>query len=295
MAAKTFPVRLLECLLPLAIALFLTSLLTAAARVPDANDTLAQGYSDMYDLRFDSAHKTFQKYELANPADPMGPVSDAAAYLFFEFERLKVLRSEFFADNTSFFGAKRLKADPQIKIAFEAALERSKQLSDAMLLKQPNARSALLANVVRVALHADYLALIEKDNWQALTEIKQSRMMADALTQKYPDCYDAYLAMGVENYLLSQKMAAVRMFLRMTGAKTDKQEGLTKLRIVADKGQYLKPYAKILLAIAALRDENRKEAVTLLKQLSVQFPQNDLFQDEIRKLCEPALPVCLSS
>jgi cytochrome c-type biogenesis protein CcmH/NrfG len=164
-----------------------------------------------------------------------------------------------------------------------------------MLLKQPNARSALLANVVRVALHADYLALIEKDNWQALTEIKQSRMMADALTQKYPDCYDAYLAMGVENYLLSQKMAAVRMFLRMTGAKTDKQEGLTKLRIVADKGQYLKPYAKILLAIAALRDENRKEAVTLLKQLSVQFPQNDLFQDEIRKLCEPALPVCLSS
>ncbi len=261
------------------LALFLTFPWSAAAA-----DLLAEGYRDMYNLRFDSAHKAFHVFEASSPEDPMGPVSDAAAYLFFEFERLNVLRSEFFADNSSFLRSRRLKADQHVKRDFEAALARSKTLSSAMLQSHPDARAALLADVVRVALHADYLALIEKDNWHALAEIKQSRIQADSLVKKYPDCYDAYLAMGVENYLLSQKLAPVRIFLRMTGAQTDKQEGIEKLRVVADKGQYLKPYAKILLAIAALRDDKRPEAVRLLKELAAQFPGNSLFQDELKKL-----------
>jgi hypothetical protein len=257
-------------------------------------DALQAGYEDMYNLRFDAAHKTFQEYERSNPTDPMGPASDAAAYLFFEFEKLNVLRSDFLAHDSSFH-AQQLKPDPQVKRDFEAAMARSKALSDALLQKQPDARNALLANVIRVALHADYLAAIEKERWQALTEIKQATAMAEALLKKYPDCYDAYLAMAVENYLLSQNVAPVRFFLRMTGAQTDKQQGIDKLRIVAEKGQYLKPYANILLAVAALRDENRKEAVGLLKQLAAKFPGNTLFVDEIKKLCDPSLPACSNS
>jgi len=263
---------------------FATLAILALPLLAAASDPLADGYQEMYNLRFEAAHKTFQSYEQTNPADPMGPVSDAAAYLFFEFEQLKVLRSEFFADNSNFQVRKRLQADPAVKQSFEAALARSKTLSDAMLQKQPDARAALLANVVRIALHADFLALIERDNWQALTEIKQARGDADALIRKYPDCYDAYLAMGVENYLLSQKMAPVRMFLRLTGAQTDKQQGIQNLRIVADKGHYLRAYAKILLAIAALRDDRKVEALGLLKELAVQFPENGLFQEELKKL-----------
>ena len=258
-------------------------------------DPLADGYQDMYNLRFDAAHKSFEDYERLNSSDPLGPVSDAAAYLFFELERLKILRSEFFASNDSFFNTKRPKADPQVKRDFEAALARSKALSEAMLQKQPGARDALLAEVLRVALHSNYLGMVEKDNWHALTEIKQARALADDLVKKYPDCFDAYVAVAVENYLLSQKVAPLRLFLRMTGAQTDKQEGITKLRLVADKGHYLKPYAKILLAIAALREENRAEAIALLKQLSVQFPRNDLFLDELKKLCQPSLPACSNS
>jgi hypothetical protein len=258
-------------------------------------ESMAEGYQDMYNLNFSAAHKAFQAYEQANPTDPMGPVSDGAAYLFYEFEHLDVLRSEFFTSNSSFLAMKKLKADPQVKRDFEAALAHGKALSDAMLKKDPNSREALLADVVRIALHADYLALIEKDNWDALQEVKQARTLADALIQKYPDCYDAYLAEGVENYLLSQKAAPLRLFLRMTGAETDKQEGIKKLRVVAEKGHYLKPYAKILLAIAALRDDHHKEAVTLLKQLAANFPGNSLFRDELKKLCESSQPTCTNT
>lgn len=245
---------------------------------------LDQGYRDMYNLDFRGAHEQFQGWEQSHPDDPFGPVSDAAAYLFFEFDRLKVLRSEFFVEDHTFFNSKRLRPDTKVKADFEAALEKSRRLAETILKRDANAEGALLAEVMGTALHADYLALIDKNYWQALNEVKDARTKADALVAKYPDCKDAYLAVGVENYLLSQKAAAVRIFLRMTGAQTDKQTGIAKLRIVAEEGHYLKPYAKILLAIAALRDNKRAEAEQLMTQLSEQFPRNDLFKDEVKKL-----------
>jgi hypothetical protein len=259
-------------------------LLVVPLHAAAASDLLDQGYNAMYNLNFASAHQDFQEWERLHPEDPFGPVSDAAAYLFSEFDRLKILHSELFVENRKFFGEKKPTTDAKIKSAFETALLKSKQLSDAMLQRDPNSERALFSRVMRIALHADYLALIEKQYWQSLNEIKESRNDADALLAKYPDCKDAYLAAGVENYLLSQKVAAVRLFLRMTGAQTDKQTGVAKLQIVANEGNYLKPYAKILLAIAALRDGDKRAADALMTELARQFPGNGLFRLEAAKL-----------
>ena len=142
----------------------------------------------------------------------------------------------------------------------------------------------MLADVLRMALHLDYDALIDKQYWTALQESKETRAAAEKLLDRYPDCYDANLAIGVENYLLSQKPAPVRIFLRMTGSQTDEEAGIARLRIVAEKGHYLKPYAKILLVIAALRRNNRPEAKQWLMDLAAQFPENNLFREELKKL-----------
>ena len=262
--------------------------LLALSALPNAStdDPLKEGYHDMYNLQFDQAHQVFHQWESSHPDDPMGPVSDAAAYLFFEFDRLKILRADFFADNHNFFSPKAIKPDPRVKQAFEADLAKAKRLSDNILQRQPENETALLATVLRLALHADYAALIDKQYWQSLNEIEQARNKAEVLLAKYPDCYDADLAIGVENYLLSQRAAPVRWFLHLTGAQTDKQTGIEKLRLVAEKGHYLKPYAKVLLAIAALRDNKKQEARELISELARQFPQNDLFQQELKRLAE---------
>ena len=96
--------------------------------------------------------------------------------------------------------------------------------------------------------------------------------------------YDAHLASGIQNYLLSLKSAPVRWFLRMTGAQTDKEAGLANLKIVAEKGHYLRPYADLLLAVAALRDKNQGKARQLLAGLAAHFPGNTLYREELKKL-----------
>ena len=256
---------------------------TEGAALP-GSASLDEGYTEMYNLAFAQAHQTFHAWEEGHPDDPLGTVSDAAAYMFSEFDRLQVLRSEFFVEDKAFFNLKRQKPDPEVRRHFEASLEQTKQQADAILRQKPNDEAAMLANVLRLALHANYEALIDKQYWQSLNDIKQARNEADILINKYSDCYDARLAAGVENYLLSQKVAPVRFILRLTGAETDKQAGMASLRLVAEKGHYLKPYAKILLAIAALRDNNKPEAKRLLEELAHEFPQNNLFRQELTKL-----------
>jgi len=258
--------------------------LLAASATPVDGAQLDEGYRAMYNLDFGAAHKAFADWERGHPDDPFGPASDAAAYLFGEFERLNVLRSEFWAQDSSFVNARKLKSDPATKAAFEKALARSKVLGEQMLKSGKTTERAMFASVVCTALHADYLALIDKENWQALTEIKDATAQAQALVTKHPELKDGYLSMGVENYLLSQKAAPVRMILRWTGAQTDKAAGLQKLRLVAEQGHYFKPYAKILLAIAALRDKNKALAEHLMEELAREFPGNGLFKDEVKKL-----------
>jgi len=168
---------------------------------------LDTGFRQMYDLQFDSAHRTFGEWMRLHPEDPMGPVADAAGYLFSEFDRLHILQSEFFLHDDLFVNRKKLTADPALKVKFDSALAQSQQLSDRTLQRDPENQDAQFSTLLRLGLHSDYLALIEKRYLASLNEVKTGRAIAEKLIAANPNYCDAYLAIGVENYLLSLKPA----------------------------------------------------------------------------------------
>ncbi len=89
-----------------------------AADMGSAPTALDLGYMQMYDLQFDTAHKTFAGYAQSHPNDPLAPASDAAAYLFAEFDRLHILQSEFFVHDDNFRHPKKLYSDPAVRQGF---------------------------------------------------------------------------------------------------------------------------------------------------------------------------------
>jgi hypothetical protein len=245
---------------------------------------LDRGFRQMYNLQFNEAHQTFQAYEQLYPNDAMGPTSRAAAYLFSEFERLGVLQTELFVNDDLFDGRKKPEPNPAVRASFTQEIEKSNQRADAVLARSPNDRGALLAKVLNLGLEADYLAMVEKRSMAAVSASKKASELAEKLLHAAPDCYDAYLAIGVENYLLGLKPAPVRWFLRLYGARTDKDEGIRKLELTAEHGHYLLPYARLMLAVAALRDNDRNRARELLGNLAQEFPNNALYRLELAKL-----------
>jgi hypothetical protein len=246
--------------------------------------SIETGFRQMYDLQFAAAHQTFELWIKQHPDDPIGPASNAAAYLFSEFDRLHILQSELFMHDDTFMNRRRPDPDPALKSKFDDALAQTQKLADAALTRDPSNHNAQFASLMRSGLRSDYLALIEKKYVASLSEVKASRSMAEKLLASNPEFADAYLAIGVENYLLSLKPAPLRWLLRVGGAETDRQRGIADLQITAEKGHLLLPYARILLAVAALRDKNVTRARDLLEDLSRQFPDNPLYRQELARL-----------
>lgn len=252
-----------------------------SAAAPGALD---RGYTQMYNLNFDAAHQTFHAYQQVHPDDPLGFVSDAAAYLFAEFDRLHVLEADLFTDDRRFDNRSRLTPDPQLKQQFDQHLAKSDELARKVLAQSPRDVNALFAQVLANGLRGDYAALIEKRNIASLGYMKTGRTLAQQLLAIDPSCYDAYLAIGAENYLLGSSPVLVRWVLHATGSETDKEEGLKRLRLTAEKGHYLAPFARLLLAVAALRDKDRQTARTLLAGLATEFPNNKLYSQELARI-----------
>jgi hypothetical protein len=214
----------------------------------------------------------------------MGPVSEAAAYLFSEFNRLGVLEAQFFENDEAFAGRSKLSPDPNIRDHFQAALSRAEALARARLAKDARNPDALFAMTLSSGLQADYAALIEKRNLASLHYAKEASVWAQQLLAVSPDRSDALLATGFSKYIIGSMSAPVRWILRMGGLPGDKQAGVADLQLTAQNGHYLAPFARILLAIAYVRDKDKPKALELLGGLRAEFPGNSLFPREMARL-----------
>lgn len=245
---------------------------------------LYDGWLKMYDLKFDEAHQVFGEWKQSHPADALAPASDAAAYLFSELARLGVLEAEFFTDDARYQSRAKLRPDPQMKPRFDREIGQTNRLADAALQATATDANALFAKSLTFGLRADLASLIDQENLAALKYTKEGRPFTERLMAADPKAYDAYLGLGVENYLLSLKPAPVRALLWLTGSQVDRQKGIENLRMTAQYGHYLEPFAKLLLAVAALRDNNRSLAREILTGLHNRFPNNPLYLRELDHL-----------
>src|SRR6202050_3147343 len=134
---------------------------------PTFNPLIDRGFRQMYNLNCDEAHQTFAEWEREHPTDPLGPVSNAAAYLFAEFDRLNILHSEFFVDTSIFHRQPKVTPDPEVRQAFDRELEKSGKLSEEILAGTPDDPAALFAKILTLGLRADYVGLIERRYFDA--------------------------------------------------------------------------------------------------------------------------------
>ncbi len=266
----------------LAVGIFTTA--SACASPSLAAPTLDHGFHLLYSLKFDEAQQSFSQWQQQNPSDPMGPASEGAGLLFSELDRLGILESQFFEDDKSFADRKKMAPDAAVRGRFQAALDRAEVLAEAHLARDPKDHDALLAMVMVNGLQADYAGLIEKRNFASLSYTKQGTNWAQQLLAVDPNAYDAYLARGLSRYIIGSLFAPFRWLLHLGGVDGNKEEGLADVRLTATHGRYFAPFARILLAIAYVRDKDKGQARQVLASLHDDFPENGLFVRELQRL-----------
>jgi hypothetical protein len=249
------------------------------------------GFRLLYELKFPQARAKFTDWEVRHPQEALGPAAEAASYLFEEFDRQGVLTSEFFLDDDRLLGGVQEKPDPIMREAFNNADRKAQDLAHARLKSNPSDADALFALTISTGMLADYSSLIERKQIETLRLTREGDAVAKNLLAVSPGASDAYVALGAANYIMGCLPAYKRFFIRFGGFHGDRALGMHQLSIAAADGHYLRPFAKLTLGLAAMREKQWDLARTEFQQLTAEFPANPKFALELAKLEGTPRPV----
>ena len=277
----------------------LLSNLSAEARWPSAGEgsapvapnimsdqELDAGFRLLYEVKFDQAREAFAKWQQERPTEPLGPALEAASDLFEEFYLKGVLTSEFFLDDNRMLGGIKDKPDAELERQFASAVQRAQKLARARMVIQPKDPDALFALTLIGGMQADDFFLIQKRQLDSMRSLRETDRNARLLLGVAPDTDDAYLALGVANYIIGCLPAYKRAVLWMGGVHGDKMLGMQQVARAAasENARYLRPFARLMLALAALREKDPDLARQQLQELTMEFPENPLFAKELAKV-----------
>jgi hypothetical protein len=273
----------------IALSLLLGPVIGFAGETPDhspaftAVPELTAGFDLLYEQKFAEAREVFASWESRNPEDPFGEVAVAASYLFEELYLQGVLTSDFFLNEKKFLHGINGRPDPERMSHFREALARARELARERQKTNPGDGEALFALTLAAGMESDAESILQKKHMSALKRVKEANEYAKRLLTQYPDAADAYIAPGIANYIIGSQSAGTRVTLWFGGIHGDKRLGMEQLAKTAENGLYLKPFANIVLALAARREKQDALAQKLLRELTERYPGSELFASEYAK------------
>jgi hypothetical protein len=281
----------------LALFVLLAPSLTSAQTATDGSDSaftevpeLKEGFRLLYVQKYPEAREKFSAWTSEHPSDPFGFVATAASYLFEEFYRQGVMTSDFFLDDKKFLRGIEGRPNPERMKNFLAALQQARKLAKARFAESKNDAPALFALTLAAGMESNANSILERKHVEGLKRMKEANEHARLLLAQRPDANDAWVAPGSANYIIGCLSGGVRMVLWFGGIHGDKKLGMELVARTAEKGRYLEPFAKVLLALAARREKQDALAKKLLHELTQEFPDSPLFAAEYAKVMGRPIP-----
>ena len=254
---------------------------------------LTSGFQLLYAQNFSEAREKFTEWESQHTQEPFGEVAIAASYLFEEFYRQGVLTSDFFLNEKKFLSGIDGKPNAGRMEHFQDALIKTRALANERLKENAKDPEALFALTLAAGMESDADMILRKERLEALKLLKLANEYAKQLLVQRPDASDAYVALGSANYIIGSLSGGMRFLLTFGGVHGDKKLGMQQLGKSADGGLYLRPFAKIMLALAARREKQNVLAQKLLHELSEEFPSSPLFAAEYAKAMGLPIPATM--
>lgn len=270
--------------------LFVIALLATPLAAFEANASplpppvaMDRAFERMYNFDFPGTHAILDGVERAEPSYPLAYSVRAAALLFSELYRMRILETEFFTDDERVTD-KRLKADPKARTELFRATGEARKRAGARLAAEPGDREAMLAMCMATGVESDYTILVEKRYFRSFSLSRESQAYAHKLLALDPPVYDAYLTLGSVEYVVGSLNFFFRLFVRFDQIKGSKEQGIENLKKVMAGGRYFPPFAKILLSVIYLRERQPENALSLLTDLTHSYPDNALLRNEAARV-----------
>jgi tetratricopeptide (TPR) repeat protein len=245
------------------------------------------GYAANYNLDYTTARAKFEEIRKRWPHHPAGDLYVANIIWLEHLYKLRRLQTGLY-QNESFYAGFEGSKDNEQGDSVEAKVDREFRA----LMTTAKAKAMTLVNMNRNDPHARYylgavysvMAAYEASTarkfWSALRNGSKGIDAHQQVLKMKPDYYDAYLSVGLYDYVIGNLPFAVKALIAMGGVRGNKERGIKQLNFIIENKAENADDARVML-IGIYQNENKPEAaLAILQEFTQRYPNNFLFRLE---------------
>ncbi len=255
---------------------------TSTATGADFNSLRERGNDALYNLDYQAARELFQQMIKIAPDHPAGYVYLANNFWLETLNAGRRLSSSLYSGG-SFYqqDAEQDKVDPKREREFNELIRRALAVAAARLQKDSKDAEALYYEGAALGLRAGYSVTVKRSFRRAIGDANESIMIQRKVVKLDPNYVDAYLSIGLYDYIIDNLPWVWRTLARLAGLSGSKKRGIERLEMVTKSGKYTADDARVLLIGIYTRERQPERALEMITYLAHKYPRNYLLGIEL--------------
>ncbi len=225
---------------------------TNAQDYSNLHKLIQEGINSIYDIDFPAALDKFQQAKSLAPNDMRGPFFESTVYFWKAMFNTNKNDYETYLDHS------------------DKIIKRCEDATDA----NPDDLDAQFYMGWTYTIRATLIYLIDQNVIKAASDVKDGNKALTFVIEKNPAYYDAYLGLGIYNYMLGMIPRKLKFLTDILGFKGDREAGKKQLTLASEKGTYTTTEAKFYLTLLSWREENYTAAEDYASQLINLYPKS---------------------
>jgi tetratricopeptide (TPR) repeat protein len=160
---------------------------------------------------------------------------------------------------------------------FNELIKQALAVTKARLDRNPQDVEALYYSAAAQGLRAGYSVSVKRSFRKAIGDANGSIKIQKRVIKLDPNYTDAYLSIGLYEYVIDSLPFFWRTLARLAGLSGSKKRGIEHLEMVAERGKYAADDARVLLIGIYGREGKPDRALELISYLANKYPRNYLF------------------
>lgn len=260
----------------------------SAALPPDVLELRREGGAAIYNLDYATARAKFEEIRKRLPQHPAGDLYLAMTIWLEHLNKSRRLQTSLYQNESSFYaGAERAKedaegdaVDPAIDRAFRDRMAQAKTKALALVARNKNDADAQYFLGAFYGVMAGYEASVARKFFAAMRNGSRGVDAHEKVLKLKPDYYDAYLSVGMYDYIVGGLPFAYKAIAALIGIRGNKQRGIKRLQTIIENDAATADDARVFLLAIYQNEKRYEDALAIVQQLSAKYPRSYLLKLE---------------
>lgn len=248
-----------------------------------------EGNAAMYNIDYATARTKFEEIRKRLPQHPAGDLYLGTVIWLEYLNKSRRLQTSLYRDESNFYaGAEKAKedsegdvVDPAVDRAFRDRMAQAKTKALALVARNKNDADALYFLGAYYGVMAGYEASTARKFFAAMRNGSRSVDAHQKVIKLKPDYYDAYLSVGMYDYIVGSLPFAYKTLATIAGVRGNKERGITRLRTIVDKDAASADDARVLLLAVYQNEKRYEDSLAILRQLNEKYQRSYLIKLEM--------------